>query len=74
MGRLKPLHFREIKRRFEAAGFREVSRKGSPVKFAREAGERIDTVIGPRKNEVPVGTLYSILNQSGIDSDLWDSL
>jgi predicted RNA binding protein YcfA (HicA-like mRNA interferase family) len=35
LGRLKPHPFREIKRRLEAAGFVEVSQRGSHVKFAR---------------------------------------
>ena len=74
MGRLRPLGFREIKRRLEAAGFVEVSQKGSHVKFARFSGERVDTAIVPRKLEVPVGTLRSILNQANLDSDTWEEL
>ena len=72
MGRLKPLGFREIKRRLESVGFQEVSQKGSHVKFARVALQRTDTVIVPRHNEVPVGTPRSILNQAHIDPDSWD--
>lgn len=72
MGRLKPLSFREIKRRLESAGFVEVSQKGSHVKFARTLGERTDTAIVPRKHEVPVGTLRSILNQANIDPEAWE--
>ena len=74
MGRLKPLGFREIKRRLESAGFEEVSQKGSHVKFARFSLGRTDTAIVPRKSEVPVGTLRSILNQAHIDTDSWDAL
>ena len=74
MGRLKPLAFREIKRRLESAGFSEVRQKGSQVKFARVSGERTDTVIAPRHHEVPVGTLRSILNQAHIDSESWGKL
>ncbi len=36
---LKPLAYREIKRKLEAAGFTEVSQKGSHIKFARETEE-----------------------------------
>ena len=71
MGRLKPLPFREIKRRLESAGFVETSQKGSHVKFARSTGEHVDTVIVPKKSEVPVGTIRSILNQAHIDPDDW---
>ena len=74
MGRLKPLPFREVKRRLEAVGFAEVSQKGSHVRFARRAGGRVDTAIVPNKSEIPVGTLRSILNQAHIDPEDWDKL
>lgn len=74
MGRLKPEPFREVKRRLEAAGFVEASQKGSHVKFVRTIGETIDTVIVPKKREIPVGTLRSILSQAHIDLDQWDKL
>ena len=38
---LKPLPFREVKRRLEAAGFVEVSSKGSHVKFAKTTPEGV---------------------------------
>ena len=74
MGRLKPQPFREIKRRLEAAGFVEASQKGSHVKFVRRVGEIVDTEIVPKRSEVPVGTLRSILNQAHIDVNDWDKL
>lgn len=74
LGRLKPLPFREIKRRLEASGFREVSQKGSHVKFARVSDARTDTAIVPRKQEIPAGTLRSILNQADISLDEWEKL
>ena len=74
MARLKPLSFREIKRRLEAAGFAEASQRGSHVKFIRQHGEVVDTAIVPRKHEVPVGTLRSILSQAHIDPGDWDKL
>jgi predicted RNA binding protein YcfA (HicA-like mRNA interferase family) len=74
LGRLKPQPFREIKRRLEKAGFSEVSQKGSHVKFVRRTGEIIDTAIVPKKQEIPVGTLRSILSQAHIDPDEWDKL
>ena len=73
MGRLKPLPFREM-HRLEAAGFVEVSQRGSHVKFVRRSGEDVDTAIVPRKSEIPVGTLRSILNQAHISPDDWDEL
>jgi predicted RNA binding protein YcfA (HicA-like mRNA interferase family) len=74
LGRLKPQPFREIKRRLEAAGFVETSQKGSHVKFVRRLEETVDTAIVPRKPEVPVGTIRSILSQAHIDPDDWDKL
>ena len=74
MGRLRPLPFREVRRRLEAAGFFEASQKGSHVKFVRHTEVATDIAIVPRKHEVPVGTLRSILSQAHIDSDEWESL
>jgi predicted RNA binding protein YcfA (HicA-like mRNA interferase family) len=74
LGRLSPLPFREVKRRLEAAGFEETSQKGSHVKFVRRAGEIVDIAIVPRKHEIPVGTLRSILNQAHIDPSEWETM
>ena len=74
MGRLRPLPFREVKRRLEAAGFVEVSQKGSHVKFVQIQGQIVDTAIVPKKREIAVGTLRSILNQAHIDPDQWEKL
>jgi predicted RNA binding protein YcfA (HicA-like mRNA interferase family) len=74
LGRINPQPFREVKRRLEAAGFAEASQKGSHVKFVRSLGEIVDTAIVPRKSEIPVGTLRSILNQAHIDPEDWERL
>ena len=74
MGRLNPQPFREIKRRLETLGFVEISQKGSHVKFVRRSIQAVDTAIVPRKREVPVGTLRSILSQAHIDPDDWENL
>ena len=74
MARLKPLPYREVKRRLEAAGFAEASQKGSHVKFVRSLQSIVDTAIVPRKHEITVGTLRSILNQAHIDLESWERL
>ena len=74
MARLRPLPFREVKRRLELAGFVEESQKGSHVKFVRRLGRIVDTAIVPKKSEVPVGTLRSALSQAHVDPDEWDKL
>ena len=74
MGRLRPLPFRDVKRRLERAGFVETSQKGSHVKFVRRAESATDVAIVPRKHEIPTGTLRSILAQAHIDADEWEAL
>ena len=74
MGRVKPESFWEIKRRLERAGFIETTQKGSHVKFVRRSGEVVDTAIVPKKHEVPVGTLRSILNQAHTSAEEWETL
>jgi predicted RNA binding protein YcfA (HicA-like mRNA interferase family) len=74
LGRLKPEPFREIKRRLERAGFKEVTQKGSHVKFVRHSGDVVDTAIVPNKPEVPIGTLRSILHQAHITPEEWEKL
>lgn len=74
MGRLRPQPFREVKRRLEQAGFVETSQKGGHVKFVRRLGPTVDTAIVPRKSEIPIGTLRSILSQAHIDPEEWDAL
>jgi predicted RNA binding protein YcfA (HicA-like mRNA interferase family) len=71
---LRPLPYREIKRRLEAVGFAEVSRRGSHVKFAKSISGGIVTVIVPDHREVPIGTLRSILRQAGLTPEEFDSL
>ncbi len=71
---LRPLPFREVKRKLEAAGFTEVSQKGSHVKFARDTVEGTRTTTVPRHREVATGTLRSILRQAGLDADEFERL
>jgi predicted RNA binding protein YcfA (HicA-like mRNA interferase family) len=74
LARLRPLVSREVKRRLEKAGFAEIGQRGSHVKFARGSGERVDTAIVPRKRELPIGTLRSILSQAHIELERWEQL
>jgi predicted RNA binding protein YcfA (HicA-like mRNA interferase family) len=43
---LKPLPYREVKRRLEAAGFAEVGQKGSHIKFAQRTDEPSRRLLG----------------------------
>jgi predicted RNA binding protein YcfA (HicA-like mRNA interferase family) len=71
---MKPLPFREVKRKMETAGFVEVGQTGSHIKFARTttAGTRTATV--PKHREVAAGTLRSILRQMGISAEDFEKL
>ncbi|MDE2768213.1 MAG: type II toxin-antitoxin system HicA family toxin [Chloroflexota bacterium] len=70
----RPLPYREVARKPRAAGFAEVSQRGSHVKFARDTEDGVRTAIVPRHREVAVGTLRSILRQAGLSRDEFDRL
>jgi predicted RNA binding protein YcfA (HicA-like mRNA interferase family) len=71
---MKPLPFRDVRRKLVAAGFVEAGQKGSHTKFAKttEAGTR--TAIVPHHKTVAAGTLRSILRQAGLTEDEFERL
>ena len=71
---LRPLAYREVKRKLESAGFSELSQRGSHVKFVKYASEGIYTAIVPHRREIPIGTIRSILRQAGLTPDEFESL
>jgi predicted RNA binding protein YcfA (HicA-like mRNA interferase family) len=71
---LKPLPFREVKRKLETAGFQEVGQKGSHVKFTKMTKEGLRTAIVPRHREIAIGTLRSVLRQAGVEAKLFERL
>ncbi|TMA04904.1 MAG: type II toxin-antitoxin system HicA family toxin [Deltaproteobacteria bacterium] len=71
---LRPLPYREVRRKLEAAGFAEVSRKGSHVKFSLRTDQGTRTAIVPEHREIALGTLRSILRQAGLSSEDFDAL
>ncbi|MFI5273907.1 MAG: type II toxin-antitoxin system HicA family toxin [Ktedonobacterales bacterium] len=71
---LRPLPYREVKRRPEAAGFAEHTQKGSHVKFVKQIDVSIVTAVVPRHREVAAGTLRSSLRQAGLSVDEWERL
>lgn len=74
MPRLRPLPYREVRRKLHAAGFVERAKKGSHVKFVRIEGNQIRTAIVPHHHEVAIGTLRSILNQAGLTPEGFERL
>lgn len=71
---LRPLPYREVQRRLEAAGFTLVSQKGSHVKFVKQSTAGVRTVIVPRHREVASGTQRSILRQAGLTEGEWEQI
>jgi predicted RNA binding protein YcfA (HicA-like mRNA interferase family) len=71
---MKPLLFREVKRKLEAAGFVEVGQTGSHIKFAKTTGAGTRTTTVPKHREVAAGTLRSILRQAGIGAEDFEKL
>jgi predicted RNA binding protein YcfA (HicA-like mRNA interferase family) len=56
---------RDVIRKLEADGWREVARKGSHAQFKHPTKKGRVTVPDPRR-DLPVGTLRSIERQSGL--------
>jgi predicted RNA binding protein YcfA (HicA-like mRNA interferase family) len=56
---------REIIRRLEADGWREVRQRGSHKQFKHSTKPGLVTVPSP-KRDIPTGTLRSIAKQSGL--------
>lgn len=66
MGRLRVLSGREVCRILESQGFRAVRQRGSHVVMQRRTPEGTVTVPVPDHRELRIGTLQSIIRQSGL--------
>ena len=74
MAPLRPLPYREVKRKLEAAGFQEGRQQGSHVKFVKTTPAGIRTAVVPRHREVAPGTLRSICRQAGLSEEEFERL
>jgi len=63
MSRLRPLSFKEVRQILNDSGFLLEGSKGSHFKYKNRQGR---TVIVPKRKEIAVGTIKSIMDQSGI--------
>ncbi|OPY20846.1 MAG: YcfA-like protein [Methanobacterium sp. PtaU1.Bin097] len=62
----------EICKTLSRDGFREVSRKGSHIKMKKRLDSgRILTVIVPDHKKVKKGTLKAIINQAGLNNQIF---
>ena len=64
MAALRPLAYRIVKKKLEAAGFEERVGRGSHRKFVKLTAEGVITAIVPEHREIAVGTLRSIIRQA----------
>ena len=71
MAKLPILSSREIVRILKRMGFEHAPKrgKGSHLAFVRKSGGVTRLVIVPDKNEIPSGTLLSILSQAGLTKE-----
>ena len=71
---MKPIPYRDVKRKLEPAGLASPPQKGSHVKFAKTIAEGRLTVIVPYHPEVSPGTIRSILRQFGLSQEEFEEL
>ncbi|MDA1053885.1 MAG: type II toxin-antitoxin system HicA family toxin [Planctomycetota bacterium] len=66
MGKLGVLAGQEVCAILERHGFREVRRRGSHIVMQRVTAQETTTVPVPDHRELRIGTLRSIIRQSGV--------
>lgn len=65
----KLLSTKQIVKILEGNGFIFISQNGSHMKYRKVNGKVLTTIIPANKKEIPVGTLRSIIRQSGLRLD-----
>lgn len=73
MGRLAVLSGKEVCKILARHGFEEVRRRGSHVVMQRRTPADTATVPVPDHNELRIGTLRSIIRQSGLPRSEFES-
>jgi predicted RNA binding protein YcfA (HicA-like mRNA interferase family) len=71
MTRLPLLSGREIMKILSKNGFEVVGRKGSHVRMKKITSDGVLITVIPDHKEIPVGTLKSIIRQSGLPEDVF---
>ena len=72
MGKLRVLSGREVCRILAVHGFAQVRQRGSHIVMQRRIGESTVTVPVPDHPELRIGTLLSIIRQSGLARSLFE--
>lgn len=73
MGKLKVLSAKQICKILSQNGFIKVRQKGSHIIMQKQTEETTITVPVPNYKEIAVGTLQSIIRQSGLAKSLFES-
>ena len=73
MGRLRVLSGKEVCKILERQGFSEIRRRGSHVVMQRRIDEGTVTVPVPDHATLAIGTLRSIIRQSGLARERFES-
>jgi predicted RNA binding protein YcfA (HicA-like mRNA interferase family) len=71
---VKPISYRELRRKLLKAGFYEVAQAGSHVKYAKAVSTGLITATVPKHREVAGGTLRSILRQAHLTEAEFEKL
>jgi predicted RNA binding protein YcfA (HicA-like mRNA interferase family) len=73
LGKLRVLSGREVCAILAAKGFSEVRRKGSHIAMQKKTEHSTVTIPVPDHREMRIGTLMSIVRQSGLPRALFES-
>lgn len=73
MARLRLFSGSELCRLLEEHGFHEVRRRGSHIVMQKRTAESTTTVPVPNHPELRIGTLQSIIRQSGLSRSLFEA-
>ena len=73
MGRLGILSGRQVCALLQKNGFAQVRQRGSHIVMQKRTAETTVTVPVPDHAEIKIGTLLSIIRQSGLPRELFES-
>jgi predicted RNA binding protein YcfA (HicA-like mRNA interferase family) len=73
LGKLRVLSAREICQILEQHNFIKVRQRGSHIIMQRQAENMTTTVPVPNYSEIRIGTLQSIIRQSGLPRSLFEA-
>lgn len=71
MGKIKRFSAREICNILKKQDFKQIRQKGSHIVMQRQIDDKTFTVIIPDHKEIKIGTLSSIIRQSGLDKSIF---